>query len=57
MCDGGADVSDRGGVLLLKLCRQPFTFEEASEQKWGEGKRRGRGKRGRGGEKQKEVLG
>lgn len=26
--DGGADVPDRGEVLMLKLCRQPFTFVE-----------------------------
>lgn len=35
-------MSDRGAVLLLKSCRQPLSFEEASEEM-----RRGAAARGR----------
>ncbi len=42
-CDEGADMSDRGVVLLLKLCRWPLGFEEAREERRsraGEGRER-----------------
>lgn len=32
VCDGGADRSDRG-VVPLKSCRRPLSFEEASEER------------------------
>lgn len=34
VCDGGTDVSDRSVVLLLKFCRQLFTFEKGSDESW-----------------------
>lgn len=31
VCDGG---TDRSVVLLLKFCRQLFTFEKGSDESW-----------------------